>query len=193
MFPNLFSIISGYLIGSIPSAQIVGLLSKGKDMRMVGDGRLGTAEAWRKLGKRYGILVLTMDAIKGVSSVLIARYALGLSLEWVLVTGFAAVVGHNWSIFLKFYGGLGAVVMYGVLLALAWWQWLVGGAMAILILLIIKNTYMSTAALLVTTSVALFLSGNPVLLSVFPLIISLPMIAKYLLTHRKISLSAQAR
>lgn len=131
-------IITGYLLGSIPSAYIAGRLKKGVDIRQVGGGNMGALNAIRELGWTVGSLVLFVDLGKGILAVLIARW-LGLSLPWILAAGFAAVVGHNWPVFLKFRGGKGGAAVMGVLLALVPLEFLSGFAITAIIVIITSN------------------------------------------------------
>ena len=109
-------VILGYLLGSIPTAYIAGYMLKGKDIRYMGDANMGAANVFRQLGARVGITVGIIDAGKGALAILIAQAA-GLPLVAVLSTGVAAVVGHNWPIFIGFRGGRGESTTIGVLLA----------------------------------------------------------------------------
>src|SRR4030043_424626 len=118
---EVIAVVLGYLIGSIPSAYIIGRLMGKIDVRQEGDGRISAAAVHRKLGVVPFVLVVIMDVGAGVLAVLIAKM-LTESLIAVLIAGFASVVGHNWSVFLKFKGGLGATTIYGVLVSLVWWQ-----------------------------------------------------------------------
>ena len=108
-------VILGYLLGSIPTAYIVGRLLKGVDIRQIGDGNMGAANTFRQLGPKAGIIVGIIDAGKGALAVLIAQAA-SLPLVAVLLTGTAVVVGHNWPVFLGFRGGRGEATTIGVLL-----------------------------------------------------------------------------
>jgi len=99
MAQEIVAIIAGYLLGSIPSAYLMGRLLKGIDMREVGDGRIAGAHAIRRLGFASGITVGLMDCSKGALAVILALL-LNVHLIAVLIAGVAAVAGHNWSIFL---------------------------------------------------------------------------------------------
>ena len=113
----ILAIVIGYLLGSIPFAYIAGRLKKGVDIRKVGGGNVGALNAMREIGRLPGVLVLVADIGKGSLTVLVAGW-MDLPLIWTFAVGFAAVLGHNWSIFLKFRGGKGAATTLGVLLAL---------------------------------------------------------------------------
>ena len=114
---SMLAIIIGYLLGSFPTAYIAGRLLKGMDIRGLGDGNMGTANAWRELGTGAGIAVIIADVGKGAAAMLIAT-AIGVSLPVLLLTGLAAVAGHNWPMFLGFRGGRGAATTIGVFLSL---------------------------------------------------------------------------
>jgi len=118
MILNAVAIVIGYLLGSIPSAYIAGRLIKGVDIRQVGGCNVGALNVMREIGLMPGLAVLAADIAKGSAAVLVAHW-FGLPLAWILVAGFAAVVGHNWPLFLGFRGGKGAATTVGVLLALA--------------------------------------------------------------------------
>lgn len=120
-------LVLSYLIGSIPFSIVIGRLFKGVDVRKHGSGNPGGTNALRYLGKRFGLLVVFFDVMKGGWLILIVR------LGWVdesllfpiLFYGVAAVLGHVFSIFLKFRGGkavatsAGLVIFYNPLMALA--------------------------------------------------------------------------
>jgi glycerol-3-phosphate acyltransferase PlsY len=118
MLPGILSIIIGYLLGSIPTAYIVSRLRKGIDIRNVGSGNMGSANVMRQIGIHEGIFVGLIDIAKGAGAILIAR-ALNVSEPWVLGTGFAALVGHNFPVFAGFRGGRGSATIIGIFLVLA--------------------------------------------------------------------------
>jgi len=108
---------ANYLLGSIPSAYLLGKLIKGIDIREHGSGNVGATNAFRVLGKWVGLVVLLFDALKGVLGVLLAQNVGG---PWFVV--FAALVvmaGHNYSVFLHFKGGRGVATGAGILIALS--------------------------------------------------------------------------
>ncbi|MDY6908057.1 MAG: glycerol-3-phosphate acyltransferase [Chloroflexota bacterium] len=140
----IFAIAIAYLLGSIPSAYIAGRLIKGEDIRTLGDGNMGTANAFRELGARAGIAVGAVDIGKGVAAMLIAG-AMGLSEPLLLVAGLAAVAGHNWPLFLHFRGGRGEATTIGTLLALLPQGMLIVLGVAALPLLLTRNMIVFSA------------------------------------------------
>ena len=115
-----------YLVGSVPFGLIVGK-SRGVDPRTAGSGNIGATNVGRLLGKRYFLLVFTLDLLKGMVPMLIASAIVHripelqrdrtVHLLWLLV-GTAAVLGHMFSVFLKFTGGKGVATSLGVALGL---------------------------------------------------------------------------
>src|SRR3954465_4532774 len=94
-----------YLMGSVPFGLIVGL-AKGVDPRKAGSGNIGATNVGRLLGGRYFALVFTLDLLKGLIPTAAAVAASNDVFVWLLV-GFATIVGHMFSLFLKFKGGKG--------------------------------------------------------------------------------------
>ncbi len=122
-------VLLGYFLGSIPTAYIAGRLLKVKDIRQIGDGNMGAANAFRQLGPKAGIAVFFIDASKGVLAILIAQNANNPQVV-VLLTGVAAVIGHNWPIFIGFRGGRGESTTIGVLVTLITVPMLIVGGIA---------------------------------------------------------------
>lgn len=110
--------VGGYLVGSINPAAIIARV-RGVDYRAVGSGNPGATNIGRALGKRTGVLVGFLDILKGFLP------ALGFTL-WTgdlgvgELAGFAAVVGHITSPFLKGRGGKGVATSVGAILAIEW-------------------------------------------------------------------------
>ena len=112
---GIIAIIIGYLLGSIPSAYIATRLATGKDIRQMGGGNVGGLNVHREVGAWPAFAVGIVDLSKGAAAVAIAYWLLDLSLVFVLLTGLAAVIGHNWMVWLKFSGGKGMGVTIGAL------------------------------------------------------------------------------
>ena len=105
-----------YLVGSLSPSVLLGKWLKGVDVREHGSGNPGTTNAIRVLGARLGGVVLALDVLKGFLPVLLARYAAGPVVVVLVAT--AALVGHNWSLFLRGRGGKGVATGAGTILAM---------------------------------------------------------------------------
>jgi glycerol-3-phosphate acyltransferase PlsY len=123
---SFLAIPIAYFLGAIPSAFIIGKLM-GTDIRTAGDHRVSGVAVYKRLGTIPFLIVVAMDVGKGTIAIIIARLMANIPigdfvgnlapfpLLIILFAGIAAVAGHIWSVFIKFRGGLGAAVMYGVL------------------------------------------------------------------------------
>ena len=145
-------VLLGYLLGSIPSAYIVGRLAADIDIRSEGDGRISAAAVYRRAGIIPFVAVVAMDVSLGAAAILIAKFFAG-SLSVILLAGLAAVVGHVWSVFLKFRGGLGATTICGVLCSLAMWQFFIAGLVTGVTLAITRKSGLSTGVLIGVISI----------------------------------------
>jgi glycerol-3-phosphate acyltransferase PlsY len=156
-------IIIGYLLGSIPSAYIAGRV-KGIDIRKVGDGNVGAANAFREVGPLAGILVILLDVFKGVGTIFIAQAFTGSELT-VFLAGIAAVAGHVWPVFLGFKGGRGEATAGGVLVALIP-PMLILLAIGLIPFIITRNTLLLGAILFAPLwLVAWITGGSPALIA----------------------------
>ncbi|CAM2010675.1 glycerol-3-phosphate 1-O-acyltransferase PlsY [Acanthopleuribacter pedis] len=118
--------LAGYLVGSVPTALWVGRLLRGVDIRDHGSGNAGATNALRVFGWKIGLFVLLVDMGKGfvacwwlwrLGPLLSPAFEL-LSVSWQLIAGFAAVLGHIFSVFAGFRGGKGVGTAAGMFLAL---------------------------------------------------------------------------
>lgn len=114
MADYILTVVLAYLIGSIPSGLILGKLFWHTDLREHGSHNIGATNAWRTLGKRAGIAVFIADSIKGQTGVVLGLLLAGTPLAAVL-GGLFAIIGHSFSLFLRFHGGKGVATSLGVL------------------------------------------------------------------------------
>ena len=116
---GFFSLILGYLLGSIPSGWLAGRWLKGIDLRELGSGSTGATNVLRQVGKGPALVVFLIDVGKGAAAVLLAR-TFGQS-DWIQVlAGLTALAGHIWPAWLNFKGGKAVATGFGMFLGLAW-------------------------------------------------------------------------
>jgi glycerol-3-phosphate acyltransferase PlsY len=120
------ALLASYLLGSIPVGILVVRWARGIDVRQVGSGRTGGTNVLRAAGWKAAVFTGLGDASKATLAVLVARWLHGPSLL-LASAGAAAVVGHNYSLFLGFRGGAGTGASIGGALAL----WPVSGLITI--------------------------------------------------------------
>ncbi|MDK2820253.1 MAG: acyl phosphate:glycerol-3-phosphate acyltransferase [Clostridia bacterium] len=113
----LLALVLAYLIGSVPTAFLIGHYIYKFDIRRKGSGNVGATNALRTMGTIPGLVVLAVDLFKGVLAVLLGQIFDGPGLATLMA--FLAIIGHNWSIFLEFKGGKGVATAAGVILAMS--------------------------------------------------------------------------
>lgn len=155
-FSYIFALLGAYFLGSLPTGFLVAR-AKGIDIRKVGSGNIGATNAMRILGRPAGSFVLLVDALKGFAAVCLCaflgrKFYATADLETLcIVAGIGAVLGHNYTCWLKFKGGKGIATTAGVYLALAPWALLV--ALVVFILSVVLTRYVSVGS--VTSAIAL--------------------------------------
>jgi len=160
----ILTALGAYLLGSIPFGFLMAK-AKGIDIRSVGSGNIGATNAMRVLGKPAGISVLLLDAFKGYAACaflppliynwLAPHYSglfipfhneqLNIQLRFYVLAGICAVLGHNYTCWLKFKGGKGIATTAGVYLALAPWAVLI--ALVVFILAVLLTKYVSVGSI----------------------------------------------
>ena len=106
-----------FLVGAVPWGYLAGKLTRGVDLRTVGSGSTGATNVLRTLGKTASAIVFSLDFLKGLVPVLVAK-SLGFDAGWVAAAAVATVVGHCWSPFIGFKGGKGVATGAGAAIAL---------------------------------------------------------------------------
>lgn len=119
---EILSVVAAYVIGAIPFGYLIAKMVRGIDIRTEGSGNVGATNVFRVVGKRWGVLALILDVLKGVLAVQVVPSLIPAGTlnpdVLALILGIVAVCGHNWTIFLGFKGGKGVATTCGVMLAL---------------------------------------------------------------------------
>lgn len=179
-----------YLAGSIPFGLLIGF-AKGIDVRKAGSGNIGATNVLRVVGKRWGAIAFLLDFLKGVAGALLAPAAAAALLgaeggppaSAAIVGGLAAVVGHNWPVWLRFRGGKGVATSAGMLVAIVPAE--TGCAFAVWLAVLLLSRYVSLASICAALALAAAVwlrhpAGAPVLIPVLATILA----AFVILRHR---------
>lgn len=158
-FVVIVSCVLAFIFGSIPFGYVIGKL-KGVDVRQHGSGNIGATNVSRVLGKKYGALVLFLDALKGALPVLILKI-LGFPLEYQVLSGFFAILGHCFSPFLKFKGGKGVATGLGVFLVVSPKITLVAFFIFLLVFFLTRYVSLSSITAALSYPVIFKLFGKP--------------------------------
>lgn len=153
-------LLAAYLIGATPTSYLVGR-ARGIDLRQHGSGNLGATNAYRVLGWKAATPIFIIDIAKGwFPTAFFPLWDGSASPTWALAYGFAAIVGHVYSVYVGFRGGKGVATGAGVFLALAPWAVLAGlVAWAAIVLLTGYVSLASITAALLLPVLVLVLQG----------------------------------
>lgn len=157
----VLAVCIAYLLGSFPTGVVLSRLFVGDDVRTHGSGNPGASNVARTYGVKLGAVVGLVDIVKGCVSVVIARW-LGVPEGGLALAAIAAVLGHDYSIFLRLQGGKGVASTLGAGLGLA----LFAGALAMIVWVgvILASGYSSLASLVSLGALPIFIAltgGSP--------------------------------
>lgn len=152
-------IVGGYLVGSIPFGVIVGRAWRGVDVRRYGSHNIGFSNVLRVLGWGPASVVFIGDVLKGAVPVVVGRellHAWGSPRAdlWMLTIAVAPILGHSFSVFLRFRGGRAVATTLGVLLGMSWAAALVG--LAVWLILVGATRYISVGSIGASVAVPLY-------------------------------------
>ena len=184
MVNGIIAVIIAYLLGSIPSAYIITRLATGKDIRRLGGGNVGARNVLREVGKWAGAGVGIFDVGKGIAAVAIAHWLLGAPQFFVLAAAVAVVVGHIWSVYLKFTGGNGLATSIGVLAMLMTRELLIALAVTLLLVVITRNPVLSINISLLSVPISGWFLEKSWVLVVFSVVLLVIMIINFIPTAR---------
>lgn len=141
-----------YLIGAVPSSYLVARAARGIDLREHGSGNLGATNTFRVLGWKLALPVLVFDIAKGfIPTFYFPQWDDSAAPAWALGYAVAAVVGHVFSLYVRFKGGKGVATSAGALLALA--PAAVGAGFAIWTALVLLTRTVSLASIVAAAAV----------------------------------------
>ena len=129
---DIFSVLIAYLLGAVPFSHLIARWRVGTNIRERGEGNVGARNVYHVVGPAWGVLASLLDTGKGLAAYLVAD-RLALSSTAVLICGFAAPLGHNFSPFLRFRGGKGVATTMGFLLGFLPFSTLSGGLLVALV------------------------------------------------------------
>jgi len=156
----LFSglLLLSYLLGSVPFGLLLAKIFASTDIRAFGSKNIGATNVNRVLGKKLGIATFLLDASKGVVLILLAKHCFHLDFTKLVAIAVAAVLGHIFSVYLKFSGGKGVATFLACTVALQPFLGLVGLLLWLVIYMIFKISSVAgiSACLLVGLLAGLF-------------------------------------
>jgi len=152
MRPEYLFPVIGYLLGSIPFGFLLVKSTQGADIRATGSGNIGATNVYRK-SRVAGVMTLLLDGGKGYLAVMIVRW-LGGDMSWQGAAAVAAILGHIFTVWLRFKGGKGVATGCGAYLAIS--PLSVGTTLIVFVLTAASTRYISLASILATATFPLW-------------------------------------
>lgn len=166
-------LLAAYLLGSFPSSYVIARLLRGIDLRQHGSGNLGATNAFRVLGWKAATPVFMLDILKGwIPTFFFPRWDGSPAWQWALAYGAAAILGHVFSIYVRFKGGKGVATGAGVFLALAPFAVLIGLVVWSSLLFFTGTVSIASIIAAAVLPVAVWLLGAPGLVCALALIVA---------------------
>ncbi len=179
MIREILLIIFSYLLGSFPTGYVIGKVFYKDDVRKYGSGNIGMSNVFRTFGPIPAFFTLIGDALKGYIPVILA-ISLNFTPLWISLVAFFSILGHVYSIYLKFKGGKGIATTFGIFFAIN--SWVGVFAVGVWILVLGTTRYVSLSSLSATFSSVIL---SPILkldVHYFCLFIAIFLLSLY--THR---------
>lgn len=176
--------IIAYLFGSFPTAYVIGKYARGIDISRNGSGNIGAMNAYEVTGsKTIGATVLIVDMFKGLIVTFAAQYKFGMTVG--LAAAFFAVLGHNYSIFMKFKGGRGLATAAGGLLVVEPLAVALYLVVYFLLRTIKLKLYFSSVSGIVAASIPIFIKSGKVPASLtFAALLLITVLSRHLIPLR---------
>ncbi|HCV26806.1 MAG TPA: glycerol-3-phosphate acyltransferase [Dehalococcoidia bacterium] len=153
-------VFAAYLVGAVPTAHIFGRRT-GREIRSMGSGNVGALNALRSLGKAVGVLVFGVDTGKAALMMVTATF-IGVP-DWSMYAGaLSTMLGHNFSVFIGFYGGKGAAVMSGISLVIVPYLALLSIPALLLGYVIFRSAFWGMMMTFISINILTVLTGQPV-------------------------------
>ncbi len=168
----------GYLIGSIPFGLIFTRLAGLGDVREIGSGNIGATNVLRTGKKSLAMATLAADMLKGTFAYLIAEFFFGLETNMGLLAGLGAFLGHCFPVWLRFRGGKGVAVYFGILAPVSLKIAFIAASVWLAVAAISRYSSLASLMVAIVTPVSLYLFGFAQAAEIF-LVISLIMVVKH--------------
>lgn len=153
-------LVCSYLIGSIPFGLLIARVTCGIDPRKGGSGNVGATNVARLCGLKWGVITLVLDAAKGALSVAVMAYILKEPPLLIGTAGLCAILGHLYSIFLRFHGGKAVATTVGIFLTIAPLELIISGVICIFVIWVSGFVSLGSLTLVVMLPVTLYFMGD---------------------------------
>ncbi|MGI8552246.1 MAG: glycerol-3-phosphate acyltransferase [Dehalococcoidia bacterium] len=176
---TLVVILGGYGIGSIPIAYLITRALTGRDIRRLGSGNVGVMNTVRQAGLPAGMLVFAGEGSKSAAVYSLGRLLSNNDQRLILVSGVAALIGVNWSVFLGFSGGRGTTFGTFFCAFLAWKIVVLGALVWLAAYLAWRDTFLATRTNILLLPVTVFVATRSWTISTFAMFAGLILLIRH--------------
>jgi len=184
--------IAAYFLGSIPTGYLVAK-ARGIDIRSVGSGNIGATNAFRVLGAPAGITVLLVDAIKGFIACRFIAFGPNPGETHHMIAGVCAILGHNYTCWLKFKGGKGIATSAGVMVAWTPVGFAIAATTFAIVLAISKYVSLSSICAAIALPIGVWLTGGSLRMIVLTSLVSAMAIYKHRSNIQRLMAGTESR
>ncbi len=175
----LLALALSYVAGSLPSGLWMGLWLRGVDIRKEGSKNIGATNTMRVLGKPLGATALFFDIVKGLVPVVFFARLSPEDIHLPMACGVAAVLGHTFSLFLRFKGGKGVATSAGVFLGLATWPALIAIGLFAVVVAITRMVSAGSILGALSLAITVWLFPLPLLVQVMGVLLAALVVVKH--------------
>ncbi len=177
-------LILAYVAGSFPSGLVIGKAFFHKDPRDYGSHNTGATNSYRVFGAAGGLMVLILDAGKGMLGVYLGQQAGAMMIPeyqiyMMILGGLLALVGHSCSLFLHFKGGKGVATGLGIILFLAPWETLIVFAVWAVIVALTRIVSLGSIVAAVLVPITMYFFAEPMPVTVFGLLAAILVVVRH--------------
>ncbi|MCF6284834.1 MAG: glycerol-3-phosphate 1-O-acyltransferase PlsY [Candidatus Hydrogenedentes bacterium] len=175
----LLALALSYVAGSLPSGLWMGLWLRGVDIRKEGSKNIGATNTMRVLGKPLGATALFFDIVKGLVPVVFFARLSPEDIHLPMACGVAAVLGHTFSLFIRFKGGKGVATSTGVFLGLATWPALIAIGLFAVVVAITRMVSAGSILGALSLAITVWLFPLPLIVQVMGVLIAALVVIKH--------------
>ncbi len=177
-------LLLAYVAGSFPSGLVIGKAFFHKDPRDYGSHNTGATNSYRVFGAAGGLMVLILDAGKGMLGVYLGQQAGAMmvpeyQIYMMILGGLLALVGHSCSLFLHFKGGKGVATGLGIILFLAPWETLIVFAVWAVIVALTRIVSLGSIVAAVLVPITMYFFAEPMPVTVFGLLAAILVVVRH--------------
>jgi len=169
----IITVLIGYAFGCIQSAYFLSKMVGKMDIREHGSGNAGASNITAIMGWKYGFIVASVDVLKGLLAVLVAKWIFPGNPDLAYLSGMMAIIGHIFPFYLKFRGGKGVATLIGMMLGLNWKLGMFFLLLVVIPALLADYIVIGSFTTFITLPIVTFISGYPIVFTLMSICLTI--------------------